>query len=69
MNLNSRIHNKHLREFVIFDIKEFYLKIIESLLKKVFTFAEGYTLLLDDEKTIIHHAKKLLLCNDQQIWI
>ena len=31
--------------------------------------AEACTLLSDDDKAIIHHARKSLLFNDQQIWI
>ena len=33
------------------------------------TFTEARTLLLDDDKVIIHHARKSLLLNDQQTWI
>ena len=46
------IRNKHLCKFVIFDIKEFP-SITENLLKEALTFAEAYTLLLDDDKAII----------------
>ena len=60
------IRNKHLCKFAIFDIKEFYPSITENLLKKAITFAEAHTLLSDDDKAIIYHARKLLLFNDQQ---
>ena len=63
------IGNKHLCKFVVFDIREFYPSITENLLKKALTFAEAHTHLLDDDKTIIHHARKSLLFNDQQTWI
>ena len=63
------IRNKHLCKFVIFDIREFYPSITANLLKKVLTFAEAHTHLSDDNKTIIHHARKSLLFNDQQTWI
>ena len=63
------IRNKHLCKFAIFDIKEFYPSITENLLKKAITFAEAHTLLSDDDKAIIHHARKLLLFNDQQTWM
>ena len=56
-------------KFVIFDIKEFCPSIIENLLKKAITFAEAHTLLSDDDKAIIHHARKSLFFNDQQTWI
>ena len=63
------IRNKHLCKFVVFDIKEFYLSITENLLKKALTFAEAHTHLSDDDKAIIHHARKSLLFNHQQTWI
>ena len=63
------IRNKHLCKFVLFDIKEFYPSITENLLKKALTFAEAHTHLSDDDKAIIHHARKSLLFNDQQTWI
>ena len=56
-------------KFVVFDIKEFYPSITANLLKKALTFAEARTHLSDDDKTIIHHARKSLLFNDQQTWI
>ena len=58
-----------MRNFFIFDIKEFYPSITENLLKKTLTFAEAHTLLSDDNKAIIHHARKSILFNGQQTWI
>ena len=59
--------------------KEFYPPITENLLKKALTFAEAHTHthtythtqthLSDDDKAIIHHARKSLLFNDQHSWI
>ena len=63
------IRYKHLCKFVVFDIREFYPSITESLLKKALTFAEARTHLSDNDKAIIHLARKSLLCNDQQTWI
>ena len=63
------IRNKHLCKFVVFDIKEFCPYITENQLKKTLTFAEAHTHLSDDDKAIIHHARKSLLLNDQQTWI
>ena len=40
-----------------------------KLIKKASNFAEAYTLLSDNDKAIIHHARKSLLFNDQQTWI
>ena len=61
------ICNKHLCKFVVFDIRELYPSITENLLKKALTFAEAQTHLSDDDKAIIHHARKSLLFNDQQL--
>ena len=63
------IRNKHLCKIVIFDIEELYASITENVLEKAIIFAEAHTLLSDDDKAIIHHAKKSLLFNDQQTWI
>ena len=63
------IRNKHLCKFVVFDINEFYPSIAENLLKRALTFAEAYTHLSDDDKAIIHHARKSFLFNDQQTWV
>ena len=60
---------KHLCKFFIFNIKGLYPSITENQLKKALSFAEAHTLLSDDGKAIIHHARKSLLFNDQQTWI
>ena len=52
------IHNKHLCRRVIFDIREFYRSITKNLLKKTLNFAEAHTRLSDDDKEIIHQARK-----------
>ena len=63
------IRNKHQCKFVIFGIKELYLSITENPLRKALTFAEAHTLLSGYGKTIIPHARKSLLFNNQQTWI
>ena len=50
-------------------IRGFYPSITENLLKKALTSAKAHTHLSDDDKAIIHHARKSLLFNDQQTWI
>ena len=56
------IQNKHLyKTFIIFDTSEFYPSINENLIKKALTFVEAHTLLSDDVKPIIYHARKSLL--------
>ena len=69
INWFKSICNEHLCKFVVFDIREFYPSITENLLKKALTFAEAHTHLSDDDKAIIHHARKSLLFNNQQTWI
>ena len=64
IDLLKGISNKHLYRSVMFDIKNFCPSITENLLEKILTFAEARTLLSDDDKAIIHNAKKLLLFNN-----
>ena len=63
------INEKQLCKFVIFDIKDFYPTIKESLLKQSLDFAEKYIKVPSEDKAIIKHARKSLLFNQQQIWI
>ena len=63
------IKDKQHCKFVIFDIKDFYPSIKESLLKQSLDFAEKYTKVISEDKVIIKHARKSLLFNKQQIWI
>ena len=49
-------------------LKTFIPSLLKSCLKKPLTFAEAQTLLSDDDKAIIHHARKSLLFNDPQTW-
>ena len=58
------IRETHLHSFVIFDIKEFYPSIKETLLIKALKFGESYTDISDEDKRIINHSKKLLLFNN-----
>ena len=37
--------------------------------KNALNFSEAHLLLSDDDKAVIHHARNLLLFNDQQTWI
>ena len=63
------IKNKQHCKFVIFDIKDFYPSIKESLLKQSLDFAEKYIKVTIEDKAIIKHARKCLPFNKQQIWI
>ena len=64
IDLLKGISNKQLYRSVMFDIKNVCPSITENLLEKILTFAEARTLLSDDDKAIIHNAKKLLLFNN-----
>ena len=65
----KRIKNKHAHTFIFFDIKEFYPSISETLLKKALDFATANTEITEEEKTIIYHARKSLLYNNEHVWI
>ena len=60
------IQDKQLQSFVIFDIKDFHPSIKVKLLTKVLKFAESYTDISDEDKSIINHSRKSFLFNDQQ---
>ena len=53
----------------MFDIKEFYPSISESLLKNALTFAKKYTQIKNDDFKIIQHARKSLLYCKGEAWI
>ena len=59
----KRINEKQLCKFVIFDIKDFYPSIKESLLKQSLDFAEKYIKVSTEDKAVIKHARKSLLFN------
>ena len=81
LNLNQRkntedvidwfksINDKQHYKFVIFNIKDFYPSIKESLLKQFLDFAEKYINVSSGYKAIIKHARKSMLFNKQQTWI
>ena len=69
INWFKSIKDKQHCKFVIFDIKDFYPSIKESLLKQSLDFAEKYIKVTSEDKAIIKHARKSLLFNKQQIWI
>ena len=54
--------------FISFDVCEFYPSISEDLLNKALDFASKYDKITDDEKHIIHHAKKSTLYNEGKPW-
>ena len=53
----------------MFDIKDFYPSISKELLTDVLTFAKTKINLDDHDKKIIYHTHKLLLFNQEQMWM
>ena len=47
----------------------FYPSIKQQLLKEALDFANSYIDILENDKKIMNHARKLLLFNKQQTWI
>ena len=69
INWFSSINNKNSHTFTVFDIKEFYPSIKESLLKEAIEFAkEHVNVEAKDLKTILQ-ARKSLLFNANHTWI
>ena len=63
------INDKQHYKFVIFNNKDFYPSIKESLLKQYLDLAEKYIKVSNEDKAIIKHARTSLLFNKQQTWI
>ena len=59
------LNDKQLCKFVIFDIKDFYPSMKESLHKPSLDFAEEYIKVSSEDKVVIKHARKSLLFNKQ----
>ena len=59
------INEEQLCKFVIFDIKDFYPSVKESLLKQSLDFAEKFIKVSTEDKAIIKHARTPLLFNKQ----
>ena len=53
----------------MFDIKDFYPSISKELLTDALTFAKTKINLDDHDKKIIYHTYKLLLFNQEQMWM
>ena len=56
-----KIEEKSKYKFIVFDIKDFYPSIKETLLIKVINFAEKLVNITNGDKVIIKHARKSLL--------
>ena len=62
------IDNEKLCIFIKFDIREFYLSIMESILKKSILFAKDYHHIPDEDVRIIDHWRKSLLFTENEPW-
>ena len=63
------INNKSNYTFSVFDIKDFYPSITESLLKKTIDFARRQVGISEENIEIIYYARKSLLFNEGSTWI
>ena len=57
-DFTSRIEQKHLNKFIMFNTQDFYLSIQEELLSKWLRFAEEYIDISGKDREIIYHAHK-----------
>ena len=65
----SAIRNKSSHTFTVFDIKDFYPSITESLLKEAIEFAKQHVNVSAKDLRAILQARKSLLFNDSHTWI
>ena len=63
------IEEKSKYKFIVFDIKDFYPSIKETLLIKAINFAEKLVNITSEDKVIIKHARKSLLQDNSEPWI
>ena len=65
----NKIEDKSSYTFTVFDIKDFYPSITESLLKEALDFAKRHTTVKKEEIDLIMHSRKSLLFNKDGTWI
>ena len=63
------IEEKSKYKLIVFDIKDFYLSIKETLLIKAINFAEKLVHITNEDKVIIKHARKSLLYDNSEPWM
>ena len=63
------IQDKTAHTFTMFDIKDFYPSIKETLLENALAFAKRHTEIRKKDMEIIYHARKSLLFNENNTWI
>ena len=64
-----RIEEKSKYKFLVFDIKDFYPSIKETLLIKAIHFVEKRVNITTEDKVIIKHARKSLLHDNSEPWM
>ena len=69
LNWFKSIREKSSYTFVMFDVKDFYPSISESLLKEAIEFAKTHVPINDKEMGTILHARKSLLFDKTHTWI
>ena len=63
------IENKPAHTFVVFDVKDFYPSISETLLKEAMSYAKTKVTISKSDKETILHARKSLLFDKNHVWI
>ena len=63
------IKDKHLYEFLIFDIKDFYPSIKESLFHEALQFAKMHVNITQRDIEVMFHSRKSLLYNNGIPWV
>ena len=64
-----KIEEKSNHKFIVFDIKDFYPSMKETLLIKAINFAEKRVNITNEDKVIIKHARKSLLYGNSEPWM
>ena len=64
-----KIEEKRNHKFIVFDIKDIYPSIKETLLIKTIDFAEKRVNITSEDKVIIKHARKSLLYGNSEPWM
>ena len=69
INWFKNIPNKHLYKFLMFHIKDFYPSMKEKLLWEAIRFAKRYISISSKDIDTIFHARKSLLCYNDEPWV
>ena len=64
-----KIEEKSKYKFIVFNIKDFYPSIKETLLMKAINFAEKLVNITNKDKVIIKHERKSLLYDNSEPWM